>query len=348
MSHPIAPFPDQVLRRIGSHTQLVSVEAATLTDGPGRGSRILIVRNPAGISLELLVDHALDIGWADSARIPLAWRSSAGNVSSDRYEPQGAGWVRTFAGGLLTTCGLSSTGQASLHGGDAHGLHGRVGNIPAQQVRWELLTVGREPYVKVQGRVVEAALGVPTLCMDRTVLISCKAPTLSVSDRVTNLSFTDAPHMFRHHLNLGFPIVDDGATVTSDLTYAGCRDHPEEGPPPREIRCDLSEPEHVWYYRMTGGTPHVRIRGAAGVGELDVSWSGDGFDRLILWRNANPGINVLGVEPSMSWDGGRRDAAADGDLTVLPPGSSVTYQTTIKHITTHHDSEFWRERSHGE
>src|SRR5690606_29592682 len=93
-------------RLVGAADQLVTVTKAVLDEGPGWGSPILTVRNPGGISFDVLLDRAMDIGWADAVGVPLAWRSPRGPVSSARYEPQGAGWVRTFAGGLLSTCGL--------------------------------------------------------------------------------------------------------------------------------------------------------------------------------------------------------------------------------------------------
>ena len=45
--------------------------------------------------------------------LPLAWRSPAGDVHPSYYEPEGFGWLRSFAGGLLTTCGLDQFG--SMH-----------------------------------------------------------------------------------------------------------------------------------------------------------------------------------------------------------------------------------------
>ena len=45
-----------------------------------------------------------------------------------------------------------------------------------------------------------------------------------------------------------------------------------------------------------------------------------------MWRNASPGVNVLGLEPSTSRDGGR---AESGELIMLQPGEARTYVTEI-------------------
>lgn len=283
----------------------------------------------------------MDLGNADAHGVPLAWSSPIGNVSADRYEPEGAGWLRTFAGGLLSTCGLRSTGAPSSEAGAEHGLHGRIGNIPAQQVSWDVLLDAQEPRIEIRGRVVEAAYGEPTLSMDRRITISCTEPSVSVTDRVTNESFVTATHMFRHHLNLGYPIVDDGTCVDGDLTFVGCRDHPAEDSPSSVLAADVPGPEHVWYFRPNTGSSVVTVQGPSGVGAAEVSWDGPEFDRLIVWRDASPGVNVLGVEPSMSWDDGRAATAAEGDLRELQPGESALYRTSFRYLPPEPTAQIW-------
>ena len=54
------------------------------------------------------------------------------------------------------------------------------------------------------------------------------------------------------------------------------------------------------------------------------------WDRLVLWRDASAGVNVLGVEPSMSGDAGRAQAEHDGEVTWLAPGQEITYTTVVR------------------
>src|SRR5258705_13654089 len=42
--------------------------------------------------------------------------------------------LRSFFGGLLTTCGLTQVGQPCVDGDEQLGLHGRIGNTPAEDV----------------------------------------------------------------------------------------------------------------------------------------------------------------------------------------------------------------------
>lgn len=320
----------ELRRRIGSPEQLVRVDRGELTEGPAAGAPVLLVRNPGGVSFELLLDRALDVGWADALGIPLAWAAPAGRVASTRHEPVGTGWTRTFGGGLLSTCGLAATGAPSVVDGVSHGLHGRVGHLPAQNVRWRVRGEGAQAHVEIRGDVVESALGAPELRMSRTVRAWLDRPVLEIEDLVINDGFTDAGHMFRHHLNLGYPLVDDEATIVTDATVVGVRD----GAPVASLRdLDLAVSaapvdERV-IYADSGPDARVTLRSPVAGAELEIVWSADTFPLLIAWRDASPGVNVLGIEPSTSRDAGRAHAQRTGELIVLGPQESRRYRTRL-------------------
>ncbi|MCU1431195.1 MAG: hypothetical protein JWP95_300 [Actinotalea sp.] len=325
---------DPALRRlVGAPDQLVSVTRAVLDEGPGRGSPVLTVRNPGGISFDVLLDRAMDLGWADAAGIPLAWRSPRGPVGSERYEPVGGGWVRTFGGGLLTTCGLSSTGAPSTVDGVHHPLHGRVGHIPAENVRWALVDDDGALSVEVVGDVVEAALGTPTLTLRRRIVASVAEPVLRVEDSVRNTGCAPALHMFRHHLNLGAPVVVPGTVVTATVDAVGERDRP--GPASITLPWTLDvadgpQPERVVYCRpRPGEAAWVEVRSPEGHW-VRVEQDASTWNQLVLWRDASAGVNVLGVEPSMSRDAGRAEAERAGEVIRLEAGEERTYRTVVR------------------
>ena len=337
-------LPDRTRRMVGSVDQLVSVERLIRDEGPGRGTPVLVVRNPRGVSFEVLLDRAMDIGWADAPQLSLAWRSARGPVESSRYEPAGSGWTRTFGGGLLSTCGLASTGMASIAGGTHYGLHGRIGHIPAENVRWQLVDDGDDLSVEITGDVLEAALGTAPLRLRRRILASTMRPSLRVEDIVSNEGYIRAGHMFRHHLNVGYPLVQPGTVVTASADAVGERDRP--GGEPRAlpwtldmapvstdaggVRGGAAEAEIVLYCRpRPGPTATVRVT-APDRAWLEVEQSTDTFPLLVLWRDPTPGVNVLGIEPSTSRDGGRAQAERDGEVTWLAPGEHRVYSTVVR------------------
>lgn len=330
------PVLEPGLRRLlGNPQQLVTVDRLVRADGPAAGSGVLLIRNPGGISLEVLLDRAMDIGWADAPGFPLAWRSPRGHVDPARQEPAETGWVQTFAGGLLTTCGLSSTGMASTVDGVEYGLHGRVGNIPAENVRHGLVqTDDGHPAVEIVGDVVEAALGGPNLRLTRRILVLTDRAEVRIEDTVTNDGFSTAGHMFRHHFNLGYPAIRGGAVVKSTAEPFGLRDDGELPSLPWRLQGESELPEFelaekVVYCRPDGEDVTTRVTGTDGRW-IEISNPSGPWPFLILWRDPRPGVNVLGVEPSTSKDGGRAQAEADGEVLWLEPGQSLSYGSAVR------------------
>lgn len=327
---------------IASLRQLVSIEQMVIDQGAGRGTPVLAVRNPRGISCDLLLDRGLDIGWADAAGMPLAWRSERGYVPSTRHDPHGTGWTQTFGGGLLATCGLETSGEPSVHNGREFGLHGRVGHLPVEGLRWDIRN--DEPVLEVRGDVHEVALGGSNLVLHRTLRLWLDRPRVEVRDVVENLAFASAGIMFRHHYNLGFPLVSTGSTVDGDFIVDSERDQNNDLPSlPLSLKvADGPVSERVYYLRpvepgstdqtppKAGGRQVIRLQNASGDTEVEVSYEPSHMPWLILWRDESAGVNVLGIEPSTSLDGGRAQAADSGDLIELEPRRTLAFASSFE------------------
>ena len=100
----------------------------------------------------------MDISHASYKGIPICWISPAGEVSPWSYEPEGLGWLRTFAGGLLTTCGLTHIHFPEVVGDKSYGLHGRASTLVASNVHAGAEWDGDEYRLWVSGRTMESAL----------------------------------------------------------------------------------------------------------------------------------------------------------------------------------------------
>ncbi len=96
----------ELLRRVGRLEQVGGVRLVELADGDGRGVRVLEFRTGSGFAFDILVDRTFDVWRCELNGIPLAWTSPVGVRGPWYYEPAGLGWSRTFAGGLVVTCGL--------------------------------------------------------------------------------------------------------------------------------------------------------------------------------------------------------------------------------------------------
>jgi hypothetical protein len=214
-----------------------------------------------------------------------------------------------------------------------HPLHGRVGHLPAENVRWALVDDDGELAVEIVGDVVEAALGQPTLALRRRIVAGTAQAWLRVEDSVENAGWARAGHMFRHHLNLGAPVVVPGTVVSATADVVGERGNP--GPPSVSLpwRLDVADgpaAEVVVYCRPHPGSgARVEVRAPEGPW-VAVEQDAATWNQVVLWRDATPGVNVLGVEPSTSRDAGRAEAERDGEVIWLEPGERRSYRTVVR------------------
>lgn len=337
------PFSrSELLRRLGDITQVGGVQRIVLDDGPERGVEAALCRTGNGLAYVVLLDRGLDIGPADWRGIPLAWRSPTGFAQPAYHEPEGAGWLRTFGGGLLTTCGLSQVGSPNVDQGEALGLHGRVSHLPARAVWVDGAWDGDEYEFWVQGRVVEAAVFGEHLSLTRRVSARLGEDRIRIKDVVENRGFAPAPHQILYHLNLGFPLVDEQAEVRLPTRRATPRDADAEaglrewdcfGPP------DPAWREQVFFHDLEAGQDGwvvAAVRNPRRGLQLTLRYRQAELPRFIQWKQCGAGTYVLGLEPSNGTVLGRAADRAAGLLQFLQPGERREYrlELSVEALTT--------------
>src|SRR6195952_4518463 len=83
--------------------QVGGIEQYTIDEGPARGVRALVVNTGGGLRYRVLVDRGLDIDQAFFRESSLAFLTHKGVVAPDFAYNQGIDWLKSFAGGLLTS-----------------------------------------------------------------------------------------------------------------------------------------------------------------------------------------------------------------------------------------------------
>src|SRR5438105_3006822 len=142
----------ELQRLTSTLAQVAGVRMLERAEGKARGLRLADVFTGSGFRFEVLLDRALDIGAAEFCGRPLAWLHPALGPPA-QFEPQGRGWLRTFGGGLITTCGLTHIGQPDSDAGEDFGLHGRISHLPADHVQVSEAWSGDEFVVSITGQV---------------------------------------------------------------------------------------------------------------------------------------------------------------------------------------------------
>jgi len=321
--------PELVRARVGSLSQVARVDSFTMDDGPSRGTRRIRMVNGGGLDMEILPDRAMDIGHISFKGIPLAWISPAGMQSPNFYSEHGTEWLRTFGGGLLATCGLDTFGPASEHEGVHYPMHGRVGTVPAHVTE---ARVG-ETELRISGEVRQAKVFSENLLLRRTFSSPIGGATLRIEDTVTNESAHPGPHMVLYHFNIGWPLLDDTATLhipsikttpRDDVARVGLDEWSSITAPEFGYR------EQVFAHEFEDELVTVGIENRSLGIRLDIGFKTSQLPALYQWKMADHGHYVMGLEPAnVAQVNGLSEAAKHGALPILQPGESVSYTITL-------------------
>jgi galactose mutarotase-like enzyme len=329
--------------KIGNPAQWGGIETSVLDNGAGRGTRIAWVNTGAGLRYKVVPDRGLDIADAFYNAHSLAWLSHAGVTAPQPFSHRGLDWLRTFGGGLLTTCGLSHVGGPEADAQGERGLHGLVSNQPAEieSVVQPDPAAGRLE-MRITGVVRQTQVFGPHLELRRTLSGTLGEAAIRILDEVTNRGNTSAPHMLLYHVNFGWPLADEGA----ELRWRGAWQSPgektdasifREGNAFRRCPAPLAAHggggEEVAFIDITPDgagrciaglhNPHLGIAVALRFRKEQLPW-------LINWQHWGKGEYVTGLEPATHPPVGQAKARAQGTLIHLEPGESRSYELEIE------------------
>jgi hypothetical protein len=313
-------------RYIGSLAQVARVDSFIEAEGPARGARRLRMITGGGLEIDLHPDRALDIGQVSIDGIPVAWIEPQGIVHPSFYDPHGAGWLRTFGGGFLTTCGLDSFGPPSTDDGIAYGQHGRVGAIPATVITAGVIG----STLVVEAEIRQSSLFGENFLLRRRIEAEIGSTTFTLKDRVTNAGGRPAGHMMMYHINLGWPLVEEQSQLSVPSTTVTPRDSIAAAGIDAWSRFESPEAErsdHVFLHSFDETTAGLARLENPRLGlSLAIEWDRETMPWLCEWKMLQDSSYVVGLEPVNSPTMvGRETAHRDGVLPVLEPGESVDY-----------------------
>ena len=276
-------------------------QVALGTDRPAIDARVL-----GGIELRIHPQRGLDIGAAWFRGLPLAWIAAAGEGGTDA-----AGWSEAWGGGLVTTCGLDNVGSAS----EGIGLHGTFTFLSAHDVATER----SRTQVVVRGTIDDPR----GLRVKRTIR-TADTGRVEVVDRTTNVGDEALEAPLLYHVNLGWPLWDDGARIESDATEVRPRDgnaapHDWSSAPPQPDNVPERVWEHVGATRATVSNPRLGLR---------VTIESD-LPRLWQWVDPAPRVYALALEPANCSVLGRAHDRAERTLPFLAPREERTTRIAI-------------------
>ena len=326
---------EETLQYIGNQAQISGSRHYVLTDGWGRNLRAIDINSGSGLQYTIMPDRGMDISLASYRGVNLVYLTPNGETHPAFYEPEDLGWLRTFAGGLLTTCGLTWLGAPVMDGNEPLGLHGRYSTLPAKQVNDLSGWVNNEYHIKVKGVVEEASIFGNKLRLERQIHTVQGQNTLRITDTITNFGYAPSPYTIMYHINLGYPLLSEDAALQFDPAHT----HPRTPLAASEMQDykKLLKPqpgyqERVYIHTMLGkadGETSVTLQNRKLGIALSIHFNIKQLPYLIQWKMLGQGEYVLGLEPSNIPLKDRKQLKDENTLPLLQPGESVTNDIEI-------------------
>ncbi|HPC17061.1 MAG TPA: aldose 1-epimerase family protein [Candidatus Hydrogenedentes bacterium] len=320
-------------RRVGNMDQIAGIRTVQLDDGNERPARAAILHTGTGLELTVLLDRCLDISAASHNQRAMGWRSATGDVAPQYFEAEGLRWLRSYFGGLVTTCGLTHVGaprpESALLG---NGLHGRIGHTPARNIKIVQEWQGGEFVMSVTGTMRETVVFGENLTLTRTVSTKLGERRFWIHDVVANEGFNDTKYMLLYHCNIGWPAVDAGSEMIAPSRFVAPRDAvAEDG---KENWHKMDPPTHQYkekcYYHDMVPAPDGSVTVAMandgfargeGFG-VYVKYNKDELPRFVEWKQMGEQDYVIGFEPCNCGVEGRQVDEELGLLHTLKAGES--------------------------
>ncbi len=332
--------------KICNNSQIASIETSILDQGPGKSLRIAWINTGSGLRYKLVLDRAMDIVDAFYNQHSLTWLSEAGITKPGTSAENGNGWLTRWAGGLITTCGLTHVGAAEKDENSERGLHGKISNIPAQieSIIQPDIIAGKNQ-MSVTAIIKQAdALGT-NLQLRRTISSTVGKPSIKIKDVVTNKSASPTPHMILYHCNFGWPLVAPGADIIFNGNY-----QPMKGDIHKEIFNNKNN------FRKCAKPRNENEKGFQGCAMIDLKTDSKGcclagicnkklgigialkykkrqLPVLTNWQLWKKGDYITALEPGTNGPIGQTAAKQQKELIYLLPGKSKTYEIELTVLT---------------
>lgn len=313
-----------LLRRVGSIQQLAYVRPVTYSEGRASGLEAYEVKN-GPLQYKVLAGKCLDVGEFSYKGINFNFLSKPGLQGRGHYDTHGQEALRSIMGGMFFTAGLENICAPCTVDGVDYPMHGRIRTTPAEHLRADAVWEGEDYVLRTSGEMREGELFGEDLVLRRTVETVYGSKTVAVIDEIENQGFREEPMMILYHINIGYPLLDEGtellaptrSVVPRDEAAAGHEDRWNVMDPPKD-----NEPEYVFIHDLActkdGRGVVCVVNEKLGLG-LKIGFTRENLPYFMEWKSTASGDYVLGLEPANSSVYGRPFHEKEGTLHRLAP-----------------------------
>lgn len=329
-----------LLKYIGNISQLGGIEIFEHTEGKSKGVRVAQVNTGVGLTYKVVVDRGMDIAECFFKGRAISWISKTGIVHPAYYNQFKDEKLRSFYGGLLTTCGLTNAGPWNEFNGEYEGQHGRISDIPCDNYFYETCWEGQKLALVQRGRVVQSKIFNENLVMKREIKSYFGENTIFIKTEIKNEGFEKVPLMYLMHMNFGYPILSKDTKVKLDSKSITPRDNnAKKGLGSIFEFKDPTEnfKEEVYFVDLkTDKSGFAKIYLYDDLYEnygLVISYKKEDFKNLTIWKMLGYNDYVLGIEPGNCNPLGRVEASEKNELEFIEPGQSRSFNLSLEFIS---------------
>lgn len=276
--------------RISNLMQVASLRRYEITEGRERGLRVLDCDN-GKIRFLLNESKALDVMQLYHEGQNVSF------ISKNGFTARETPFANRFEGGMLYSCGLDSVGAR-----EGYELHGSHHSAPAKVTRAECSQAG----ILVEAETEETELFGRNLVFRRRVFSAVGSDTLEICDTLENRGAREEDYCLLYHVNVGYPMLDEGAELVDDAEEviprtAWAEKHMKDR---RKMTAPVPNEEEMCYF-LRLKTPAVSLVNKKLGKRFALAWSGDTLPHFVEWKSMAAGDYALGLEPcTTELDGG--------------------------------------------
>ncbi len=311
--------------------QIAGIKKIEFREGRAKGVEAFEIKTGSGLDYSVLVDRGLDIARAGYRGINLSYFSNTGIVAPAYFEEEGEKSLRSLTLGFLTTCGLNYYGR----GNQKLSIHGRVNNIPAEEICVDNNTEGEEPYIEVSGKVKQAKFFGENLIMSRKVKSYYGESKIIIKSRVTNVGYKREPLMFLYHVNFGYPFLAEGTELLAPIRKvipADERSKDEIEGHRLAVKPREGYKEKVYYLDMrTDKEDRVSLgllNKKLGFGVYE-RFNKNQLPYFMQWKQMGKGYYVMGLEPCTNFFEGMENEKKKQRLQYIEAGETRDFELEL-------------------
>lgn len=268
--------------RISNFQQVANIRRYTLTEGGEKGLDVLDCDN-GKIRFLLNVGKACDIMQLYHEGQNMSFVSKNGFIKRE------ISFLKRFEGGMLYTCGLDSIGSR-----DGYELHGTLHNIPAEIIRAEC----NENGIIVEAIIRDTALFGKNLALKRKIFTEIGGDSITLEDTLCNIGYKEEEYCLLYHINVGYPMLDNGAKVIADVeSYTPRTAWAKQNETTMYAMIGAVPNQEETCYFLKLSKPEISLINEKIGKKFTVSYSGDTLPYFVEWKSMASGDYALGLEP---------------------------------------------------